>query len=82
MTVPSDVRPEVIQECYDMLRATRTLRKEGFTMVTAGKLGMAHLYAEHGSKGLIRWLELAVDAALHNAELDGITPTQPKNEVN
>jgi hypothetical protein len=76
------LRREITQELYDALWTSRELRKSGYTMQTAGKIGLADLYAAHGVPGLQRFLEVATNNALHNAGLSGISLSPVHNAVN
>lgn len=71
-----------LQELLDVLWAARELRKGGYTMETAGKIGLAETYAEHGAQALTRWLNVASDNAIHNAKRRGMEPTRVRNLVN
>lgn len=76
------LRREITQELYDALWMARELRKSGYTMQTARRLGLGDLYAQHGSQGLARWMELATDNALHNAALEGFSRSENARVVN
>jgi hypothetical protein len=75
------IRREITQELYDALWVSRELRERGYTMQTAGNLGIADLYAMHGTGALQRYLKIVTDNALHNAGLEGFaraaSPKQP-----
>lgn len=77
------LRRQTTQELYDALWTCRELRKSGYTMQTAAKLGLAEHYQTYGSQGLVRYLEVATNAALHNAGLEGFHRSEPsKNRMN
>lgn len=67
------LRRAITQELYDVVWMSRQLRKVGFNMEAAQSLGLRDLYATHGSQGLVRFLDLAMNAALHNAGLEGFS---------
>jgi hypothetical protein len=76
------LRREITQELYDALWIARELRKSGYTIQTARRLGLADLYAQHGSQGLARWMDLAVDNAILNAGLEGFARSENPRVVN
>lgn len=65
------LRREITQELYDALWTNRELRKSGYTLQTAIKIGFPDLYRAHGTPGLVRLLGIVTDNALHNAGLEG-----------